>query len=687
MAISQDPILHFENDDGSPLVGGFLTTLVGGINFPTYSENTGTFALPNPIVLNSRGEVATNAGTSSPLFLSPNVAYTFILQRPDLTTVWAAPNIVCAATTASVLAALTQNIIGGILFPITQIEIAAGVTPTVFYYPQGDIRRYGAVLDGVTNDTGAAQSWLNVGGALTFPVAQTALITGPIAPRSNTTITACDGATFQTATHDICMMLATGSTNITIKGLHFEQTSVGIAANLAGILFNACTNCTVELCEFIGMQCCGIRAIASSNCTFHNNYIHDGLSNPVIQSSADIAIESTPAAPSSYNIVDGNQCFGAAEFGISCWDPYAGFSPLKNLITGNRVGAHRGYGILVYMPFAGDSFNQVMNNDVQDINAYDGASPNNSSGAGIYVQGAGAGGTQVIGNSIRNCCLGTANTTLAPAAIGVNSTSNATTPIIIANNTIDNMTQYFGILVTGMLGGGSITGNVMRMPASNITGDGIRIVNSNNVSCSSNIILNNNTTTNQICISVWAQGAACSNIVIANNTLNGGFLAQLRTIQTLGNVITGLVINGNMMTGGGAGCIPLTLDGTSAQNVLISNNNIRANTVAAISQNACTSVRYTNNFVVSSGAVTLSFSGANTSGFYDKSNVGSGAGAAISNTGTGLIIEQFGTAVPAAGTWAVGDTVINSAPSAAGVSFWRCTVAGTPGTFKTISNT
>jgi hypothetical protein len=44
----------------------------------------------------------------------------------------------------------------------TAAEIAASVTPTAYEYPPGDVRRYGAVGDGVTNDSAAIQAALNL---------------------------------------------------------------------------------------------------------------------------------------------------------------------------------------------------------------------------------------------------------------------------------------------------------------------------------------------------------------------------------------------------------------------------------------------------------------------------------------------------------------------------------------------
>ena len=55
--------------------------------------------------------------------------------------------------TAIATTTLSQGTIGALLYPRTAAEIAAGVTPTNYGYPPGDVRRYGAVLDGTTDDT------------------------------------------------------------------------------------------------------------------------------------------------------------------------------------------------------------------------------------------------------------------------------------------------------------------------------------------------------------------------------------------------------------------------------------------------------------------------------------------------------------------------------------------------------
>jgi len=44
----------------------------------------------------------------------------------------------------------------------------------------------------------------------------------------------------------------------------------------------------------------------------------------------------------------------------------------------------------------------------------------------------------------------------------------------------------------------------------------------------------------------------------------------------------------------------------------------------------------------------------------------------------------LGTAAPTTGTYSVGDTVWNNAPTAGGVLCFVCTTGGTPGTWKNV---
>jgi len=93
IALSPSPILQFFDNLGKPAVGGTLLTQSGGVNYATYSDPLGATPLPNPIPLNSRGEVSTAAGASSELFLQTGVAYTFTLKDSNGNQLWSVGNI------------------------------------------------------------------------------------------------------------------------------------------------------------------------------------------------------------------------------------------------------------------------------------------------------------------------------------------------------------------------------------------------------------------------------------------------------------------------------------------------------------------------------------------------------------------------------------------------------------------
>lgn len=75
--LSPPPILQFLNNAGQPNAGGSILTQVGGVNYPTYQDSAGNTPLPNPIPLNSRGEISNSSGISTQLFLADGVTYTF----------------------------------------------------------------------------------------------------------------------------------------------------------------------------------------------------------------------------------------------------------------------------------------------------------------------------------------------------------------------------------------------------------------------------------------------------------------------------------------------------------------------------------------------------------------------------------------------------------------------------------
>ena len=137
MILSPSPIQQFTDGNGVPLVGGLLFIYEAGTVTPqaAYTSSSGATALPNPIVLNARGEVAPSAtGTSCGLWLDPTLAYKLILAYPGDTNpptnpIWTVDNIVSPqaailAQLAAYQAALTGVPVGG------QIPYGGATAPT-----------------------------------------------------------------------------------------------------------------------------------------------------------------------------------------------------------------------------------------------------------------------------------------------------------------------------------------------------------------------------------------------------------------------------------------------------------------------------------------------------------------------------------------------------------------------------
>jgi hypothetical protein len=185
--ICTPPILAFTLNNGQPAAGGSILTQVGGVNAATYSDSGLTVPLPNPIPLNSRGEISNAAGVSSQLFLTPNTVYVFTLfDGPNGT-----GNQIWAATYVNGIQ-VSQASIGQALYPQTSAEQSAGVTPSNYAYPTGNVKRYGAIGDGVTDDSAAFQRALSCNTSVYVP-ASTYLVSSLVIPSTSGLVLYGDG--------------------------------------------------------------------------------------------------------------------------------------------------------------------------------------------------------------------------------------------------------------------------------------------------------------------------------------------------------------------------------------------------------------------------------------------------------------------------------------------------------------
>lgn len=185
-----------------------------------YTDAACSVAHAQPVVADANGVFA-------PIYKNPAASYDYRLQlkQSDGTLIYDVDNIPRFT--------LTQAQIGALFYPRTAAEIAASVTPSDYEYPPGDVRRYGATGDGITDDTTALQAAFNVArygySRVHLPAAnlngQTVYLSGTLTVYANTQVTADVGVVIQ-------------STVVTSTAHVFECTStlgsgVALSANAA----------------------------------------------------------------------------------------------------------------------------------------------------------------------------------------------------------------------------------------------------------------------------------------------------------------------------------------------------------------------------------------------------------------------------------------------------------------------
>ncbi len=104
----------------------------------TYTDADLTIPSTNPVIADANGVFA-------PIYLNPALVY-----KITLTT---SADVLIYTIDPANDQLLSQAVIGGFLYPRTAAEIAAGVTPVFYYYPPGDLRRYGCDTTGATDNS------------------------------------------------------------------------------------------------------------------------------------------------------------------------------------------------------------------------------------------------------------------------------------------------------------------------------------------------------------------------------------------------------------------------------------------------------------------------------------------------------------------------------------------------------
>ena len=158
------PLPQWRNWDnnGNPLFNGLLYTYAAGTTTlqASYTDSTQSTPHSNPVILNARGE--------SSVWLDPTLTYKLVLTDQFGNQLWSQDQIPggflpFSQFTAAIIAGLLDSFTTAPIlasYNRTAAEIAAGVTPTNYAYPEGYVQRYGSV--GTTDDGPVIQKAFNV---------------------------------------------------------------------------------------------------------------------------------------------------------------------------------------------------------------------------------------------------------------------------------------------------------------------------------------------------------------------------------------------------------------------------------------------------------------------------------------------------------------------------------------------
>jgi hypothetical protein len=550
------------------------------------------------------------------------------------------------------------------------------------------VKDFGAVGDGVTDDTAAIQAALTASSGKSILFSGSFKITAALTVPANTELYSAFGSATITQTSANTNAFTITTNNVSLCGLTIvgTQAGTGVAVQATGSANLSIRNCSIQQWSF------GTRLTGCSNYDIVENRFFAGSYDQA--SSADIFVYGTSGSPNRRGVIHGNYCLSNTQSGISI-DLLAGdretivsnniVVPCNNDgITERAAGTnYRRNGIIVGYLNGAESRAVISENIVRNI-PY----------AGIYIGAGGslpAGDVSVVGNLVSECGFGTlypsdaslragllysgggndsitGNTILNCTTTGIKtasaytlSSTDAPRPVISSNNVCN--TSGVGILLTNKPYGISVLGNRI----SNSSSYAIQIATTNNPADIGNLNIANNhiDQTTPYGMDIDLVYATTYVSYVSNNKIIGTDNTTNTTDNSGIRVRGGVALNGNHIDKFYHGVYYNETANARQLDWRCANNYIANCNIGIVGgQGTGTRIAECNQFQ----NVTT-----RTNGCFD--------GFVVNNR-----ISTTAAAVPAANTWDVGDHVRNIAPSVGSSKGWYCTANGTPGTWVSEGN-
>lgn len=720
---------QFFSNNGVPLAGGKVFSYLAGTTTPvaTYTTYTGLSAHPNPIILDSAGRVP--SGGEIWLKDGDTSDYKFVLKDANDVLI-ATYDFVPGTYSAGDLADSSNPALGDALVGFRQSNSSGNLTGsvgrTVHQKLQEfvSIKDFGAVGDGVTDDTTAIQNAIDASNSILIPegtyVVRTVLINKSIAIKGSGTFiwpANYDQNDVSWGTANEAMFdVTTANAQIYFEGITLD-------GNEKNQLVSTPSGSLIRAWNTFGADVSNELNIYVNNCTFNNQTFSSITLNGGLNTESVIKLNVT------------NSLFLNGKKGIGSGDPVSpnpnGFAPFYiNCFDRSECIVSNSYFIFKtvlaptgeYAPSAvrwtwiegstnadgasGTVANNYFYGCGRKDQRYDGATTGNnglgvldfySRGREIIVQSNrfySCYATAVRGKTNVDKCVISSNIILdTPAAInigpptyegqrgyiaissnvirntdqfgisvvGLNTMSQPyVNAVSIMNNVINNVTNVnsFTGNVAGILvryhDNVEIVGNVIDTVA--VNGSGIKVRNSTSCSVNSNTV--RNTADIGIYFNVAGEYAMCSNNYIKNTQAQGIVFdaSSSASMSITGNIVSNAADYGIFAQQGAY--------------IVMANNTV--DTISGLSRA----------YYVDPAAVSV----------VTSNLIGSGVTTALIGESEDTLqlglnsfnpTQGFRTGAPVSGTWKVGDITWNLNPSSGTYVGWICTVAGTPGTWKT----